>query len=126
MTGTLRGLARKAAAEPSSASTEISPAVELAQPCLRMSVGGAAGQDGARGKEVLLLGPPSYQRPHGTRRIEADKAEDHAGTWCSANLYLVTGLRGFPRVSQHTATQRGAGKKVARVLHPTFLSTFLS
>lgn len=56
-------------------------------------------------------------------RVEEDKTEDHSGTWCFTNLYLLTGLRGFTKVSQHTAMQRGAGEKAAGVLHPTFLMT---
>lgn len=45
VTGTLWGLARKAAAKASSASAEISPAVVPAQPCLGISAHGAAGKE---------------------------------------------------------------------------------
>lgn len=69
------------------------------------------------------MGQPSYQRPRGRRRAEEDKAEEHGRIWCFTNLYLLTGLKGFPKVSQGAATQRGAGKKVAGVFHPTFLVT---
>lgn len=54
-------------------------------------------------------------------RVEEDKAGKHSETWCFANLYLQTGLKGFMKVSQQSAMQKGAGKKVVGVLHPTFL-----
>lgn len=61
MTGTLGGLARKDTAEPSSASTKISPVAALSHLCLGMSVPGAASKEGEKGKEVLLMGPPLFQ-----------------------------------------------------------------
>lgn len=51
VTGTLWGLARKAAAKASSASAEISPAVVPAQPCLGISARGAAGKELGRGRK---------------------------------------------------------------------------
>lgn len=69
----------------------------------------------------LLMGPPSYPWPHSMHRVEEDKAGKHSETWRFANLYLRTGLKGFMKVSQQTAMQKGAGKKVVGDLHPTFL-----
>lgn len=75
-----RRLGRKAAAEPSSVSTEISPGGALAQLCTGMPACTWGCQQGEeKGKESTLMGPPSHHQHHSACRLKEDKAEDQVG-----------------------------------------------